>query len=165
VKSPPPRFARLAAFGTREEVLERDVQKGPARFGENLPFAPKLAVDVNAAPAALGHPSGDLELPVDEHGTPVADEDPCGHRRKPVPRREEAACLVERGADEPAVDDSRSGLVRFSEGKPRLVALDPLFRRPREVDAVRVLLPATPTGAVMVRRDVYLRPPRSKCAL
>jgi hypothetical protein len=165
VKSSPPRFARGAAFGTREEVLEWDVQEGAARFGEDLALAPKLPVDVDAALAALGHPGRDVERPVDQHGTPVADEDPRGHRRKPVPCRKEAACLVERRADEPAVDDSRAGLVRFPEGKRRLVALDPLFRRPGEMDAVRVLLPATPAGGVMVRRDVYLRPPRSKCAL
>jgi hypothetical protein len=81
-----------------------------------------------------------------------------------VPRRKEAARLVERGADEPAVNDSRAGLMRFSEGKRRVVALDPLLRRAREVDAVGVVA-APPTRRIVMGRDLYLRPPRSKWAL
>jgi hypothetical protein len=146
-------------------VLERHVQEGAARLGEKLAFAAQGAVDVDPPPAALRHPRCDLELAVDEDGTTVADEDPCGDGRKAVPRREKAAGLVQSGSDEPAMDDSRTGLVALAEGESRLVPLDAFRRREREVDAVRVLLPATPARGVMVRRNVYRRPPRSKCAL
>lgn len=165
MKSTAPGLAGGASLRARQKVLERHVQEGPARLGEHLAFEAQTAVDMDAPAAALRHPRGDLELAVDEHRPPVAHEDPCRHGRKPVPGGEQAAGLVERCPDEPAVDDSRPGLVALAEAEGRFVAFDPLLGRPREVDAVRVLLPATPTGGVMVRRDVYLRPPRSKWAL
>jgi hypothetical protein len=55
--------------------------------------------------------------------------------------------------------------VALAEREGRLVALDPLFGGKGEVQSVRVFLPATPARGVMVRRDLYRRPPRSKCAL
>jgi hypothetical protein len=39
VKSAPPRLAGGAAFRAREEVLERHVQEGTARLGEDLALA------------------------------------------------------------------------------------------------------------------------------
>jgi hypothetical protein len=83
-----------------------------------------------------------------------------------MPCGEEAAGFVECCADEAAVDDSGRGLVALRERERRLVAFDPLLGWTREVDAVRIFLPAPPTSRVMMRRYLlYLRPPRSKCAL
>jgi hypothetical protein len=82
-----------------------------------------------------------------------------------VPRGEEAARLVQGGADKASVDDSRRGLVALAEGKRGLVALDSFSRWAGEVDAVRVVATA-PTRRVVVRRNsAQRRPPRSKWAL
>jgi hypothetical protein len=146
-------------------VLERDVEESGAGFSEHVLSVPELAVDPDATAAAVGDPRGDTQGAVDEDGSPVADEDPCGHRREAVPGGEEAARLVERGSDEPAVGDPGGGLVPFREGELGLVALDPLLGRKRKVDTVRIV-PAPPARRVVVRRDpCYRRPPRSKCAL
>ena len=141
------------------------MQKGAARLREDLALETKIAVDVDTPPTALRHPRGNAKVVVDEHRPPVANEDPRRDGREAVPRGEEPARFVERSADEPAVDDPRSGLMPLAEGECRLVAPDPFLRREGEVDAVRVLLPATPARGVMVRRDLYRRPPRSKWAL
>lgn len=141
------------------------MQEGAARLGEHFALEAEVAVDVDAPAAAFGHPGGNRDLAVDEHGPAVADEDPRGHAREAVPCGEEPAGLVQSGADETAVDDPGGGLVALAEGKRRLVAFDPLLRRPREMDAVRVVA-ATPTRRVVVRRNaVQRRPPRSKWAL
>jgi hypothetical protein len=146
-------------------VLEGHVQEGAARLGQDSALATQSAVDVDPPAAALRHPCGDLELPVDEDGAPVTDEDPCGHGREAVPGGEKAAGLVQGGADEPPVDDSRTGLVSLAEGEGSLVALDAFFGRAGKVDPLRVVA-APPTRRIVVRRyPVYRRPPRSKCAL
>ena len=165
MKSPPPALPGGTALGAREEVLERHVQEGAARLGEDIPLEAEPAVDMDAPAAAFRHPGRDLQRAVDQDRAPVADEDSRGHAREAVPGRQEPAGLVESSADEPAVHDSGPGLMTRAEGEGRFVAVDPLLRRPREVDAVRVLLPATPACGVMVRRDLYRRPPRSKWAL
>ena len=165
MKSPPPGFAGGPSFRTREEVLERHVQEGAASFGEDLSVQSEVAVDVDPAPAALGHPRGDRKVALDEYGPAVADEDPGGHGREAVPRGEEAARLVEGRADNASVDDPRRSLVALAEGKRRLVAVDALLRWWRELDAVRVVATA-PTRRVVVRRNsAQRRPPRSKWAL
>ena len=165
MKSPPPGRAGRPSFRAREEVLERHVQESAASLGEDLAVQTEVAVDVDPPPAALGHPRGDAEIAVDEHGPAVADEDPDGHGREAVPRGEEAAGFIQRGADEASVDDSRRGLMALAEGERRLVAVDSLLRGEREVDAVRVVATA-PTRRVVVRRDsAQRRPPRSKWAL
>jgi hypothetical protein len=82
-----------------------------------------------------------------------------------VPRGEEAASLVQGGADNASVDDPRRSLVTLTEGKRRLVAVDALLRWRGELDAVRVVATA-PTRRVVVRRNsAQRRPPRSKWAL
>ena len=103
------------------------MQEGPARLGEDLALEAEIAVDVDAPPATLGHPRANLQVAVDEHRPPIADEDPRGHAREAVPRGEEAAGLVKCGADEPAVDDPRPGLMPLAKGEGRLVAVDPLL--------------------------------------
>jgi hypothetical protein len=141
------------------------VQEGAPRLGEHFAFEPQIAVDVDAPVPAFGHPGGNRELVVDEHGPAVAEEESRGHAREAVPCSEEPARLIQSGADEAAVDDPGCGLVAFAEGKRRPVALDPLLRRQREMDAVRVVA-ATPTRRVVVRRNAVQRsPPRSKWAL
>jgi alpha-beta hydrolase superfamily lysophospholipase len=79
-----------------------------------------------------------------------------------VPGGEQAARLVEGRADEPAVHDPWPGLVVLAEREGGLVALDSLLLGSGKVDAVVILLPATPARGVVVRRDLYRRPPRSK---
>jgi hypothetical protein len=140
------------------------VQEGPARLGEDLALEAEIAVDVDAPPATLGHPRGNLQIAVDEHGPAVAHEDPRGHAREAVPRGEEPAGLVQSRADEPAVDDPRPGLMPLAEGERRLVAVAPLLCGQGEMQSVRVVA-AAPTRRIVVGRDVYRRPPRSKCAL
>ena len=165
MKLAPPRLAGGAAFRAREEVLERHVQEGTARLGEDLALAAQGAVDVDPPPAALRHPRCDLELAVDKDGTAVADEDPCSDGRKAVPRGEQPAGLVQGGSDETAVDDSRTSLVALAEREGRLVALDAFFDGAGKMDPLRVFA-APPTRRIVVRRyPVYRRPPRSKCAL
>jgi hypothetical protein len=147
-------------------VLERDVEKGAACFGQDLRAVTKLGLHVQAPAATVGHPGGYGELPVDESRAAVADEDTNGHRREAVPGGEEAARLVQRRAHEAAVDDSRPGLVALPEGEGRLVVLDSLLGGKRKVNALRIVA-AAPARSVMVRRNpvLYRRPPRSKCAL
>ena len=141
------------------------MQEGAAGLGQDFALVMQSAVDVDPPAAALRHPGGDLEVSVDEHGAPVTDEDPCGHGRETVPGGEKAAGLVQRGADEPSVDDSRPGLVSLAEGEGGLVALDAFLGRAGKVDPLRVVA-APPTHRIVVRRyPVYRRPPRSKCAL
>ena len=165
MKPSPPGLAGGAALGAGKEVLERHVQEGAARFGEHLAVEAEPAVDVDSPAAALRHPGGEVELAVDQHRPAVAHEDPGRHRRKAVPGGEEAAGLVQCGTDESTVDDSGPSLVALAERERRLVALDPLRGGSGKMDPVRVFLPATPARGVMVRRDLYLRPPRSKWAL
>jgi hypothetical protein len=165
VKSPPPGFAGGPSFRAREEVLERHVQEGAASLREDLAVQAEVAVDVDAPPAALGHPCGDLEIAVDQHGPAVADEDPSCHGGEAVPCGEETARLVQRGADEASMDDPRTGLMALAKGERCLIAVYPLLDGEREVDAVRVVATA-PTRWVVVRRNSAQRsPPRSKCAL
>jgi hypothetical protein len=61
------------------------------------------------------------QLRVDRHRTPVVHEQLAGDRRKPVPRREQAARFVERRGDQPAVDESGARLVTLVELEVRLV--------------------------------------------
>ena len=141
------------------------MQEGAASLGEDLPVQAKVAVDVDAPPATLGHPRGYRKLTVDEDGPAVTDEDPGRYGREAVPRGEEPACLVERSADKAPVDDSRPGLVAPAERERCLVAVDSFSRRAGEVDAVRIVATA-PTRRIVVRRNsAQRRPPRSKCAL
>jgi hypothetical protein len=147
-------------------MLERHVEEGAARFGQDLLAVAELGVHMQAPAAAVGHPGGNGELPFDESGAAVADEDANGHRREAVPGGEEAARFVEGGAHEAAVDDSRPGLMALPEREGRLVALDSLLGRKRKVDALWVVS-ASPARGIMMRRyaALYLSPPRSKCAL
>ena len=165
VKSPAPGFAGGAAFRRRKEVVERDVQERTACLGEDLVAVPQVGVDVDAPPAAVRHPGCQRELVVDEDRPPVADEDPRRHGREAVPRGEETAGLVESRGDQAAVDDPRPCLVVVAERDDRLVALDALVGRLREMEALRVVA-AAPARRIVVRRNArlgfYLSPPRSK---
>jgi hypothetical protein len=163
VKSPTPRLAGGVALGRGEEVLERHVDEGRPGLGEHLEPVAQLCIHVDAPATAVAHPGADLERPVDEHRPAIANEDACRHGGKAVPGSEQAAGLVERCADQPAVDDPGPGLVALPEGETRLVALDPLLGREREVDPLRIVA-APPARGIVVRRNVYRSPPRSRCA-
>jgi hypothetical protein len=166
VKAAPPGLAGGTAFRRREEVLERDMEKRTARLGEDVPDlgVAELGIHVDPAAVASRQPGGDGELAADRHGPPVAEEDPRRHRGEAVPGGEQAAGLVEGGGDEPAVDDAGARLVLRPEREGRLVPLDPLLGRAREMDAFRVLA-AAPAGRVVMGRDPAQRsPPRSKWA-
>jgi hypothetical protein len=147
-------------------VFKRYVQEGDAGLGEDFLAVSELAVDPDPAPAAVCDPRVRAQDAVDEHGPPVADEHPGGHGREAVPRGEQAACLVERRADQAAMGDPRGGLMSLREREVRLVALDPLLGGKRKVDAVRIV-PAPPARRVVVGRKLrrYRSPPRSKWAL
>ena len=106
-----PRLGGRAALGRGEEVLERDVQEGAVGLGEQLVAVAQLAGDLDPPAAVRGHARRDPERPVDRDRAAVADRDPGGHGREPVPGREQPARLVERGADDAAVRDSRAALV------------------------------------------------------
>jgi hypothetical protein len=162
VKSPPPRLAGGASLGTEEEMLERHVEEGPARLREELGAVAQLRVHVDPAPAAVGHLGGESERAVDEHGPAVADEHARRDGGKAVPRREQAARLVEGSGDETPVDDAGAGLVARSEGEGRLVPVDPLLLGERQVDALRIVAAAPAGGVVMGRDSPYRSPPRSK---
>jgi hypothetical protein len=166
VKPPPPGIPGRTSLRRRKEVLERDMEKRTARLGENVADLDVAELGVHVDPAAVAprQPGGDRQLAADRHGPPVADEDSRRHGGEAVPGGEQAAGLVERGGDEPAVDDAGTGLVVPAEREGRLVALDPLLGRQRKVDALRVLA-AAPAGRVVVGRDPAQRsPPRSKWA-
>jgi hypothetical protein len=142
------------------------MQEGGARFGQDLGALTELAVDVDPPPTTVRHPGCERQGAVDEDRAPVAYEDPRRHGGEAVPRREQPARLVERGADESSVHDPGPGLVTLAEREGRLVALDSLLGRARKVEAVPALVPAAPARRIVVRGNLlYRRPPRSKWAL
>jgi hypothetical protein len=96
-------------------VLERDV--GPGSFGvrEELLAVEQVGLDVDAPAVIFDELGPDRQLAVDVRRPAVADGQLRGHRGKAVPGREEARRLVERGGDEPAVDEPRPGLVLLAE--------------------------------------------------
>jgi hypothetical protein len=141
------------------------VEERGSRLGQDLVAVVKLAVDVRAPAARIGHPTADEEVVIDVDGPSVAHEDARGHGREAVPRGEEAARLVERRGDEAAVDEPRGRLVALVEAEPSLVLGRALLTRMRQVDSGRVVA-AAPAGWVVVRRDPAQRnPPCWKCAL
>src|SRR6266545_2211217 len=160
----PPSLAGRAAFRGRQKVLERDVDEGHPRFGEELARVPELPADVDPPPLLLLDPAAHRERPIDRHGPAVAKEDAAGHGREAVPGGEKTARLVEECGDEAAMDEARTALVTLVEGEPRLVAVGTFLLGRREVKADRVVA-AAEAGRVVVRGDLQRRPPRSKCAL
>jgi len=84
-----------------------------------------------------------------------------------MPGREEAARLVERGADDAAVGEPRPALVVRGEGDARLVASRSLGGGEREAQAPGVVAAAEARGIVMrgdAGRGRQRSPPRSWCA-
>jgi hypothetical protein len=152
VKLPAPDLAHRSAFRRGEEVLQRDVEEGGAGLGQDLVAVAERAVDADPAASAIGHPGRHRQCAVDEDGAPIADKDSRGHRRKPVPRREKPARLVEGGADEAAVDDPRRGLVPLGEREGGLVAVDSLLGGRGKVDPFRIIATA-PARRIVMGRD------------
>jgi hypothetical protein len=136
-------------------MLERHVEEGAARLGEDGVAVGQLRVDVEPA-APLGRELGaDEELGIDRHGLPVADEHPRRDGGEAVPRDEEAARLVERRGDEAAVHEAGACLVALVELEPRLVVAEPRRRGVREADPAGRVATA-PARGVVVRRDYSL---------
>src|SRR4051794_18354355 len=104
-ESPPPLLARGASFGRRQEVLEGDVDERRARVGEDVAPVDELAGDVDSAASLVVDVRADQQLGVDLNRPAVVNEEAAGDGRKAVPGGKEAASLVERGRDEPAVDE------------------------------------------------------------
>jgi hypothetical protein len=159
-----PGFAGSPSFRRGEEVLERHVHERDPRFGEQLVGVPELASHVHAAPLFLLDERAAQQRPVDRHGPAVAQKDPPGDDREAVPRREQAADLVQESGDHPAVRETRPALVPLVERERRLVAVGALLLGMWQVEADRVVA-APEAGRVVVRRDLQRIPPRSKCAL
>jgi hypothetical protein len=149
----PPGLPGRTALGRLEEVVQRDVEEGTAGLGQDLVSLPQVPVDVEAAASGARDPGADQQLAVDRHRSPVADEDPRRHRREAVPRREQAARLVERGRDKAAVDEPRSALVVLVEAERRLVLGRALARRQWQPEPVRIVA-AAPARRVVVRRNL-----------
>ena len=147
-------------------MLERDVEKSGAGVGQRVVTVANLRAHMDAPAAALRDPGSEGENAVDENRLSVANEHAHGHGGEAVPRRQQPAGLVQRGSDEPAVDDPRPRLMALAEREARLVSLDPLVLRPRQMEAVRILVAAAPALGIVVRRNLrYRKPPRSRCAL
>jgi hypothetical protein len=158
-------LARGATLRRGQEVLERNVEERRSRLGEELVSVEEPAVDMRPPATGVRHPGADDELAVDRDRPSVAHEDPRRHGREAVPRREQATGLVERGRDEPSVDEPRPSLVPLVEPEARLVTGRTLLVGMWQMDSGRVVA-AAPAGGVVVRRDATQRkPPCWKCAL
>jgi hypothetical protein len=96
-------------------VLERHVDERALPVGEELLAVPELAADLEPPPALVLELGRDRESAVDVDRLEEPDREPRRYRRKAVPRREQAARLVERRADQPAVDQPRRGLMLLTE--------------------------------------------------
>ena len=165
VKPLAPRLARCSSLRRPKKVLQGHVNERAFGVGKELVAVPELARDLKPAAASLGKHGRDQERVVDVDRLEEADREPGRDRREPVPRREQAARLVERRPDETAVDEARRGLVMLMEREGRFVVRGSFLARDRQVDPRRVVT-ATPAGRVMMWRDsLQRRPPRSKCAL
>jgi hypothetical protein len=159
-----PDLAGGATFGRAEEVLQRHVHEPAFRVGQELLVFPKLAADVHAAPAFVPQLREHFQGAVDVHRLDEADREARGHGRKAVPRREQAAGLVERRANESAVDEPRCGLVLLAE-RERCAVLAQTLRRGGGEPYAGWIVATAPTARVVVRRNLQRIPPRSKWAL
>ena len=139
---------------------------GPRPLGrcEQLRGVPELSPHVEAAPAILDEFGANRQLPVDVDGALKADRELRRYRGEAVPGGEQTGGFVERSADEATVDEPRAGLVVLAEREGRAVRGRADLGRLRKVDPGWVVA-AAPARGVVVRRDAYRRPPRSKCAL
>ncbi len=128
------------------------MEEGGACFGEDVTAVCQLTVDVQPPPALAHESRTHEELRVDRHGLPVAHEDPRGHGGEAVPGRNEAACLVDRGGDKPAVHEPGRSLMPLVEGEPGLVLGQSFGRRLQQADPVWGAA-AAPARRIVVRRD------------
>jgi hypothetical protein len=98
-------------------VLQRHVDERALGVGEELAAVPQLAPDLEPSSALVPELCRDNESAVDVDGLEEPDREARGDRRKAVPRCEQSARLVERRADQPAVDEPRRGLMLLAEGE------------------------------------------------
>src|SRR5205085_2382828 len=108
--------------------------------------------DADAATAGALDARFQLERDVDRDRAPVADEDPRGHGGEAVPGRKEAASFVERGGDEPSMDDPGAALVPPREADGGAVRVYPFGCGERQMQPERIVA-AAEAGGIVVRRD------------
>jgi hypothetical protein len=96
-------------------VLERHVEERALGVGEELVAVPELAANLEPPSPLVLELRGDREAAVDVDRLEEPDREPRRDRRKAVPRREQAARLVKRRADEAAVDEPRRSLMLLTE--------------------------------------------------
>ena len=154
----PSGVARKCSSGTWRKAVRASASTSPSSPSRS---SASMRIRRPWLPVSLGR---DGELAVDGHRPPVAHEDPCGHRREPIPRGEEAAGLVERGGDEAAVHDPGAGLVARPEGERRLVALAAFFGRSGRPSPPGVSPHPQHAGSWCGGIGAQRSPPRSKCA-
>src|SRR5437762_4746252 len=131
---PSPTLAGRTPFRRAEKVLERDVDERPPRLSKDVVAVDELAGDVDPAAALVLDVRADQQLGVDRDRAAKVDEEPPGDGREAEPRGEQAASLVERGGDEPAVGEPRRSLGALVELEVRLVLRQPFPLRPAQVD-------------------------------
>jgi hypothetical protein len=102
-------------------VLERDVDERALGVGEELVPVPELAADFEPPSTLVLELRRDGEGAIDVDGLQEPDREARRDRGEAVPRRKQAASLVERRADEPAVNEPRRGLMLLPEGERRSV--------------------------------------------
>ena len=145
-------------------MLERYVDERAFRVGEELLAVPQLAADLQPAPTLVAELRGDGKGAVDVHGLQEADREARGDGREAVPGGEEAAGLVQRCADEPAVDEPRCRLMLLAERETGAVRVQALPLGGGQADSGGIGA-TTPAARLVVWRNLQRMPPRSKCAL
>src|SRR5215210_186601 len=135
-------------------MLQRDVDKRARAFGEQLLRVFELSGDFDPATTLALQHGGDGEGTVDVDRLEKPDREPSGDGGEAVPGREEAAGLVERGADESAVDEAGRCLVLRVECEGRGVRRRTFFARDGESDPGRIVA-ATPAGRIVMWRNSH----------
>jgi hypothetical protein len=102
-------------------VLERHVDERAVRLCENVVPGLQPSVDVEVPAALISYLRSDVERPVDLDGLDEPDGEPGSDGGKAIPRGQQAACFVERGRDEPSMNEPGRRLVLRAEGARCLV--------------------------------------------
>jgi hypothetical protein len=98
-------------------VLERHMDERALSVGEELVNVPELAADLEPPTALVLELRRNRKGAIDVNGLEEPDREARCDRRKAVPRREQAARLVERRTDKPTVNEPRRGLMLLTERK------------------------------------------------
>jgi hypothetical protein len=147
-----PRLARSTTLRRGEEVLERNVEEGAVRLGQQLVAVTELGRDLDPAASFGRHTRGHVERPVDRRRLAIADRDPRRHGREAVPGREQAARLVEGRPDDAAVRDPGTALVMDAERDLGRVGVGALRDRKRQPQP-QLVVAAAEARRIVMRRD------------